>query len=79
MTMLSPYLVLLDSTIDTADEGVGGIETNRPCQQPEPNSHDERVAKVEHCGDQVHNLKLGIVVDDGIYQNIVASRARQEK
>lgn len=57
-TMLSPHLVLLDSTVDTADEGVGGIETNRPCQQPEPNSHDECVSKVEHCGDQVHNLEL---------------------
>lgn len=56
MIMLSPRLVLLDSTIDAADEGVGGIETNCPCQQPEPNSHDKCVAKVEHCGDQVHNL-----------------------
>lgn len=51
MTMLLPHLVLLDSTIDATDEGVGGIETNCPCQQPEPNSHDKCVAKVEHCGD----------------------------
>lgn len=58
MTMLSPHLVLLDSTIDAADEGVGGIKTNRPRQQPEPNSHDKRVSKVEHRGDQVHNLEL---------------------
>ena len=51
-------LVLLDSTVDTTDEGIGGVKPNCSRQQPETKHHDKRVPEVEHSGHKMHNLKL---------------------
>lgn len=50
--------VLLDSTIDTANEDIGGIKSNGSCQEPEASDHDKCVAKVEQSGYKIHNVEL---------------------
>ena len=50
--------VLLDRSIDTADEHIGGVEPNGPSEKPEPNDHDESVAKIQQGGNEIHNVEL---------------------
>lgn len=51
-------LVNLDSTIDSADEPVGGEEADSAGQDPESEDNDEGVSKVQQCWDKLCDLQL---------------------
>ena len=50
--------VLFDSSIDTTDEDICGIEANGSCQKPKANDHDNCVAKIEKGWNKIHNAEL---------------------
>ena len=48
----------LDSRVDLADEGVGGVESNRAGHQPESEDHQSGVAEVEQRRNELRDLEL---------------------